>query len=122
VIAGAGRVVGRLDYMLPQGAANAPLTGSATSANGSTKGTHPRIGPNFTKARTLFPIARPLIGGHGAPGSRYGSVTQARQMRDTPVTAGKLGIIPVVRFRPLSPLEADARAGLGERRRPSAGT
>ena len=39
---------------------------------------------------TIPDIARPLIGGHGAPGSkRYGSVTQARQTRDTPVTAGK---------------------------------
>jgi hypothetical protein len=70
------------------------LTGSGTSANGSTIGTHPPIGPNSTEgARTIPDIARPHIGGHGAPDSkRSGSVTsgtQARQMRDTPVTAGK---------------------------------
>jgi hypothetical protein len=65
------------------------LTGSGTSANGSTIGTHPPIGPNSTEgAHTIPDIARPHIGGHGAPDSkRYGSVTsgtQARQMRDTP--------------------------------------
>jgi hypothetical protein len=72
----------------PQGAANAPFDGVrdvgewVDDRHPSSYWTEFHQGPH-----TIPDIARPLIGGHGAPGSkRYGSVTQARRKRDRCVT------------------------------------